>query len=831
MTNINQSSHFNLITTVLNNNFYSLPKKVIQTPSDFKTVDDYIFIWGNNFLYEFFFMIQNNFLEKRQSFQMEIVEDANYFNENLIENEIKLNEKDEKLFVNNNLLLLSRRNGLLNNIYSIDKEILDSNDLRLAIIQSESKQGRILYLSNSDSLYINKLECKDVTNETKKNRHFKKGEVIFFRIVSNLTTSFREYNSLLRLNFKFPFLNHQNISESVISYFDNRTNMNCFIENNHSLYKEYNQSQSNVISNIYSWEINKSKSNLCLVKGPPGTGKTHTIIGIIRMLRKKHKSKCKILICAPSNNAIDELTVRLYKHFEEDKGKDNEECLSKRELVRFYANNEKSVYDEQYPSSYILYKNYINIDSSKVFNNEAFEKKSKSKIESKYIINHRRIDNKQKKPENSQPKLTNPSHNILSLLYSTNITSSIINDQQTSFDIQINQLRQEIKLQPKHMATTIEKKIEEIKRNKERHFYRINKGNIEEKVLSEAKIVTTTLNSSGHSKLKSIKFDYLIIDEASQAIEPSCLIPIEKANNIILFGDEMQLPPTVFNDKNIYSKYNRSLFERCIDIINSDIVLLNYGLYMLDIQYRMESKILKFVSETFYNGKVKCGLMKKSERKFSSKKSIFEKILHFEFAFLYYSYKESTQVKEGQSLFSYSNKKECYYTIEFLFKFITNIKKENLRLNFEGKIKISIGVISFYKEQVCLLRQHFNILFSNHENNKDNNNCFEGSFRRSDEDILFDIEINTVDSFQGKEKDVIIISCVRSNETGSIGFLNEYKRLNVSISRAKYICIIIGDLDTIEKSENYYWNKLIEFHKKESTLIGINDKIENIFIE
>jgi len=366
---------------------------------------------------------------------------------------------------------------------------------------------------------------------------------------------------------------------------------------------------------------------------------------------------------------------------------------------------------------------------------------------------------------------------------------------------------------------------------------RSQKKKFEFDILTQSRIVCTTLNSSGSERLKNllINFDYLIIDEACQCVEPSNLIPLShKIKKLIMVGDHMQLPATVFAPTASKTLYNRSLFERFLDN--------NYSRHILTIQYRMHSNIRNFIGQTFYENKLVDNedyIKKLKENKIYQ--SIFEK---FNFCFFDLSYGE-----EKIDMKSFNN----IFEIEFIIKLITRIaKKINLEIDekyeldyFELKKKTieineknyKFAVITPYKSQVKLITEKIKEL-------KKEKNIIKST----------EIEINTIDSFQGQERDIIIFSTVRSNfaedsyeeetsnndgeiyvncidkkipSTGTgIGFLNDFRRMNVGLSRAKYACFVVGNGDTLKNNE--YWNKFITFCKEKNNYFLV-DKEKNSY--
>ena len=339
---------------------------------------------------------------------------------------------------------------------------------------------------------------------------------------------------------------------------------------------------------------------------------------------------------------------------------------------------------------------------------------------------------------------------------------------------------------------------------------KFEKQNYEYFLLSNTPILCTTLNNSGNEKLKknNINYDILIIDEACQCVEPSSLIPLcHGIKKLILVGDHQQLPATVFYPKAKNILYNRSLFERLID---NDIPR-----HILTIQYRMQTNIRQFISALFYDNK----LLDSPDKNYVSKinNNTIYKIIDIKKNFFFFDLNFSEE-KFDENIKSFYNMEEILFTF-YLIKSINNIIKKYNSLNNNYKYKYA--VITPYQGQVKKIKE---------EKNKYN------------ELINIDIVVNTVDSFQGQERDIVLLSTVRANnknnnigEGESIGFLNDYRRMNVALSRAKFGCFIIGNSQKFQKDS--YWAKLITFCKDKKCYYNINSinefkkGMENIFLK
>lgn len=285
---------------------------------------------------------------------------------------------------------------------------------------------------------------------------------------------------------------------------------------------------------------------------------------------------------------------------------------------------------------------------------------------------------------------------------------------------------------------------------------------INESLFSEARVIACTLVGSANRLLTGQKFGTLFIDEAAQALEAACWIPIRKADRVILAGDHCQLPPTVKAPEALRAGLGHTLMQTIVKNKPDTVSLLK-------LQYRMNDEIMCFSSEWFYGGM----LQSAPEVKYRS-------ILDFDTPIEWIN-TEGLDCNEefiGEN-YGRINKSEAELSIEQLKGYITKIGRERFLDE-----RIDVGMISPYKAQVQYLRRLVR------------NDAFFKPYRQA-------ITINTVDGFQGQERDVILISLVRANEEGQIGFLNDLRRMNVAITRARMKLIILGDASTLTRHAFY----------------------------
>lgn len=322
---------------------------------------------------------------------------------------------------------------------------------------------------------------------------------------------------------------------------------------------------------------------------------------------------------------------------------------------------------------------------------------------------------------------------------------------------------------------------------------------INAELFGEARVIACTLVGSAHHLLEGMKFGTLFIDEAAQALEAACWIPMKRASRVILAGDHCQLPPTVKSIAALRAGLGKTLMERIAENKPEVVTLLK-------IQYRMNDEIMRFSSDWFYGGKVE-----------SAPQIKYRSVLDYDHPITWIdtSNEENQITIEGEDApedsastsssvsaanqnsdlnfkeqfvgesFGRINKAEAELTLLTLAEYFTKIGKQRVLSE-----RIDVGIISPYRAQVQYLKK----LIKKYE--------FFKPYRRL-------ISVNTVDGFQGQERDVILISLVRSNHEGQIGFLKDLRRMNVAMTRARMKLIILGNKDTMTKHP--FYKKLWEY--------------------
>ena len=409
-------------------------------------------------------------------------------------------------------------------------------------------------------------------------------------------------------------------------------------------------------------EVLRAK-DVAVVHGPPGTGKTTTLVeAIYETLRRENQ----VLVCAQSNMAVDWISEKLV-----DRG-----------------------------------------------------------------INVLRIGNP-----------TKVNDKMLSFTYERRFESHPDYPQLWAIRKSIRQLR----ANRKRGDHSFHQKLERLKERETELELRIRN-----QLFREARVIASTLVGSANRLLDGMKFGTLFIDEAAQALEAACWIPMRRATRVILAGDHCQLPPTIKSVAAMKGGLDKTLMQRIVERKPEAVTLLK-------MQYRMNEAIMRFSSDWFYHGEVEAAPMVK-----------YRGILDLDKAIEWKDTSGDTSHEQfvGDN-FGRINKEEAQLTLLTLAEYFVRIGRQ--RIIDE---RIDVGIISPYRAQVQYLRHLIK------------KTDFYKPFRKI-------IAVNTVDGFQGQERDIIVISMVRSNEEGQIGFLRDLRRMNVAITRARMKLIILGDSATL----------------------------------
>lgn len=414
--------------------------------------------------------------------------------------------------------------------------------------------------------------------------------------------------------------------------------------------------------------------DVSVIHGPPGTGKTTTLVEVIRLISQEEQA---VLVSAPSNTAVDLLTERL--------------AAAGLNVVRI--------------------GNISRIDES--------------------IINHTLEARLSLHPE---------SKNIKKVKIQAAKIRRQANRYRRRFGREEYAERRQLQQEAKELAAWANQ-LED---------------RLIDQILSGANVITCTLVGASSKVLEGQKFRTLIIDEAAQALEPACWIPISKISRVILAGDPHQLPPTVKSRNAQKGGLGITLIEKCLERMSETS--------FLNTQYRMNQQIMGFSNQRFYNKALKAAPDVAQQRlAFSSD----EPILFIDTAGCGFEEKIQPQYQ------SRYNPEEYQILREHLYLLIAHFEPDNLP---------SIALISPYREQVIHIK------------------------RQVEEDPKLKelaLTINTIDGFQGQERDVIYLSLVRSNAKSEIGFLKDYRRMNVAMTRARLQLVMVGDSATIGNDDFY----------------------------
>ena len=422
-----------------------------------------------------------------------------------------------------------------------------------------------------------------------------------------------------------------------------------------------------------------SAQELAIVHGPPGTGKTTTLVQAIKALIKQDHQQ--ILVVAPSNTAVDLLTEKL-----------DEEGLN---VLRI--GNPARVSERL--QSLTLDGRLSEHDSMKQIRALKKQANEYKNMAHKYKRNFGRAEKEQRKA------LFDEAHKIM-----------------------------------KEVGNTEQYMIDDL--------------------LSKAQVVTATLVGANHYTVRGLKFHTVVIDEAGQALEPACWIPILKAQKVIFAGDHCQLSPTIKSNEAAKAGLSTTLLEKTTALHPEAVTLL-------EEQYRMNETIMSYSSQVFYENKLK------------AHDTVAKHVLFSEEAPLAFVDTAGCGFEEKSEGTSTTNPEEAAFLFKHLTQLVAMLGSHYSQENFP-----TIAVISPYKQQILLMKE---------------------LMLHSPELMVYadKITVNTIDSFQGQERDLVYISMTRSNNEGSIGFLSDIRRMNVAMTRARKKLVVIGDSATLSRLPFY----------------------------
>ncbi|KAG0258502.1 DEAD-box type RNA helicase [Mortierella polycephala] len=493
-----------------------------------------------------------------------------------------------------------------------------------------------------------------------------------------------------------------------------------------------------------------------LIQGPPGTGKTKTILGLVGALladgarlrsapvvqssrvadrELETGTVGRILVCAPSNAAIDEIVKRLKGGIRNTTG-----VIFTPKVVRVGTMDTMNAEVRDVALETLIAKELESSAESK----DEFKSAAKSMADMREKMKRLQGDLEKARLELVQAKDTS---NPMAI---ANAQAKIKSINKSKW-----QLGQDLDTTRSHQMEASQKKDQA-------------RRDARNKILGEADVICSTLSASGHDLLTSTNFTFetVIIDEAAQSVEISSLIPLKYGcKRCILVGDPNQLPPTVLSQLAANYAYNQSLFVRIQSLAPTSV-------HLLSIQYRMHPDISLFPSREFYKSLLKDG----PEMALKTKAEWHRNPTTSPYRFF--------DIHEGREKIGLSHSQHNPTEAEAAVALLLGMCNSNPSLNFFRRV----GVISPYKQQVRTLKDYFQRTFGR--------------------EILEAVDFNTVDGFQGQEKDIIIFSCVRASHYGSVGFLADIRRMNVALTRARQSLFILGHANTLRREA--IWGDLVK---------------------
>ena len=519
------------------------------------------------------------------------------------------------------------------------------------------------------------------------------------------------------------------------------------------------------------------KKGVTLIQGPPGTGKSTTILGIL-----------SVILNAQIKSEVSERKMSMMKLVSREMLDEDNLISEERNESRQLLNSHPWLFQDLEETKEKIH-NFDQVDFTidDVF---SFKEYPSSKTTDNYKILYKPVEDGMMPPE--KILVCGPSNVAIDEIIRKMINMGLIDSNGNTYHPKFVRLGQnyhpslkEYSLDYMINQRMVISDISSSSNTQSTNYKELDK--IRYEILSNAKIVCSTLSMAGSQLITNlnIKFDTVVIDESAQAVEISTLIPLKyNCERLILVGDPKQLAATVFSSTAVKYNYDQSLFKRFQESGNEVVVL--------KIQYRMHKQISKFISDTFYNG------LLEDDTSIESTTENEECLAHPAFQpFTYYDIESSEEFVNS----SYMNEAQ----VKVIVQLVQLLKK--IYSNDIQKIIDRVAIISPYSYQVICIKEAIQRI-----QGFDKDNC---------------IDVNTVDGFQGKEKNIIIFSTVRSKGSKTIGFLSDERRMNVGLSRARSCLIVVGDSKKLIQDSN--WEKLVKYSFRSATFYKIKGKPEEYF--
>ncbi|CAL6087681.1 DNA_helicase [Hexamita inflata] len=646
---------------------------------------------------------------------------------------IELKEKLRDRELDDAIILFWKNNSL------IEKEVNINDSQYIDIDQNFIKQylGKVLIEQNVkryDEWYDKEISFIQTIYEPLNNVQ------IFITESKNSVTVQRMKETLIKCQEQF-YRTEQIISKIIqgkVSQVLNQDNYAQSYYDNYGMYSRYpytSKYQSDHLNDSQNLACQIAQSNsISLIQGCPGGGKTTTSAHIIKSMMNKFRS---ILVCAGTNIAADNL------------------CIAMKKLgIEFTRVCALTI--EEYSSEGKYQKYQVHSDV------KDYEIHAKCQLRLQPLL--QQLNQKYSLHEAKRQKINKNLNMTKYSRYQEYDEDEYFYDSLTGFNKADFDLLKTFMNKPPSIRFINCNRSKEVSSKAFEHYRMLYS-----QIFSESKIVVSTCATSGDKRFADRTFEFCLLDESSQCIEPEQLIPIvHGCNHVVLVGDQNQLGPVVQCQNLVNAGYDMSLFQR--------LVYCGFPITPLNIQYRMHPALIEYSNIKYYKGIINSGI-KAESRLLEQKNSLNGQIITNSFPSLMINVNGKEDFDKDTK--SYSNKQECELTLELISYILRtyNVKEED------------IGVITPYIQQKFLIQEQLKNIHLN------------------------EVEVNSVDSFQGREKKIIILSFVRTDNSG---FTSDQKRLNVSLTRCQYQLYILCNVQCMNKNEEL--KQLVNFYESKQAL-------------